>query len=392
MADSFLAKIPREHMLFAIRILSLGALIFASALAVDYYFASNTFCETGASCDVVAKSEFGQRYGIFLPSLGLLAYSATFFGSFIAANRRRLLMLMNACIVLAALGAILFLVVQAYEVKAFCWLCVGIDSCAIAMTIPAIIMLINRGDESKVHNRLPLLSWIGLYILIAGGPLSYGAFKPSQPQSPKTAPSEIQSFYKEGKINVVEISSFDCPHCRELHPQFSKLLQEYGKDVNFKRLTVPIGTRVDRSVLLAYHCAEKQEKGDAFADCMFEAPSTEQSVLQSYVQKCSIEEDEFVRCMKSKDAADAVEASLALVKSSGFKGAPTVWIDQTRIIGFDKSKGMQPYRDAINKVAPKHYTPWLFYIIMALGGILLLAGLGLFMKNYAARGQEEKTA
>lgn len=379
MVESRVAKIPRAWMLFAVRILSLGALIFASALAVDYYFSSNTFCNTGASCDVVAKSEFGQRYGIFLPTIGFLAYTATFFGSFIAANRRRLLILMNVCILLAAAGALLFIVVQAIEINAFCWLCMGIDSCAIAMTLPAIVMLINHRDESVVVNKLPLILWIGLYILVAGGPLTYGAFKPAHADVPKTAPAAIQALYKDGKVNIVEISSFDCPHCRELHPQFSKLLQEYSADINFKRITVPIGRRVDRSVLIAYHCAEQQEKADAFADCMFEAPSTDSAVLQSYAQKCSIAEDAFTQCTQSKEAADAVDASLEIVKDSGFRGAPTVWIDQTAIIGFDRTLGMQPYRDAINKVAPKPYTPWVFYLCIALGGLCVVAGIVLVL-------------
>ena len=69
----------RDLAFFWLRILSLVALIFASALAVDYYFSSNTFCASGASCEVVAKSDFGQKYGKFFPTLGLLTYTVVFF-------------------------------------------------------------------------------------------------------------------------------------------------------------------------------------------------------------------------------------------------------------------------------------------------------------------------
>ena len=86
--------IPREWLYTAIRVLSLSALIFASMLTVDYYMSANTFCHEGASCEVVAKSEFGQKYGIFLPTLGLVAYSFFFLTSFFFAKTR---LLFNRC-------------------------------------------------------------------------------------------------------------------------------------------------------------------------------------------------------------------------------------------------------------------------------------------------------
>ena len=81
--------IPRGWLFTVIRIFSLCALLFASALAVDYYFNANTFCAQGAACDAVAHSEFGQKYGKFLPVLGLVAYSFFCLTSFFFARTRR---------------------------------------------------------------------------------------------------------------------------------------------------------------------------------------------------------------------------------------------------------------------------------------------------------------
>ena len=187
-------NIPRSALYTAIRLLSLVALVFASALAVDYYFNANTFCGAGASCDIVAKSDFGQKYGIFLPTLGLLAYSFFFLTSFFFTKTKLKLFgkslstfWLPLAIICCAIGALLFVIVQATEIHAFCYLCMGIDTAAMLMVIPAVLLMINRNTDEEKHASFfhPAL-WIGLYIIAAGGPLTWAAFQPAVVQS--TAP------------------------------------------------------------------------------------------------------------------------------------------------------------------------------------------------------------
>ena len=209
-----LRTIPKGWLYTVIRLLSLSALLFASLLAVDYYFNAHTFCAPGASCQVVAESEFGQKYGKFLPALGLTAYSFFFLTSFFFARTKLRVFKKSLstfwlplAIICCALGALLFIIVQSIEIHAFCWMCMGIDVSAILMVIPAILLMLNRAEDSKNTKSSTILhpvTWIGLYILAAGGPITWGSFQPSADTD--EAPTYIQSFYKEGKINVVEIS------------------------------------------------------------------------------------------------------------------------------------------------------------------------------------------
>lgn len=375
-------RIPKGWLYTAIRVLSLVALVFASALAVDYYFNANTFCGAGASCDVVAKSDFGQKYGIFLPTVGLLAYSFFFLTSFFFAKTRRKIFgkslstfWLPLAIICCAVGAVLFIVVQAIEIHAFCYLCMGIDTSAVLMVIPAVLLLLKKDDERDASVR-PLFHptlWLGLYVLAAGAPLSWGSFQP--PARPTTAPDFIQSFYKDGKINIVEISSFDCPHCRKLHPNLNKLLESYGDKINFKRITIPLGAR--KEACIAYYCSELQNKQEAYADCMFEDPSKDADKLLAHARECSIDESSFKACLVSEQASKAIDDVLKNVQNIGFQGAPTVWIDSTPIVGYDESKGMQPYRDAIEKTEVSlHATfPVAFAICLFISGVLLIAGI-----------------
>ena len=401
-------NIPREWLYTAIRILSLSALIFASMLAVDYYMTANTFCHEGASCEVVAKSEFGQKYGIFLPTLGLVAYSFFFLTSFFFAKTKWKVFGKSAgafwlplAIICCALGALLFIIVQAIEINAFCWLCMGIDTSAILMVIPAVLLMLGeRSEQEPRPTFLHPLIWVALFVGVFSGPLTWGAYHPPMiDTSASTAtieefeaqvaqvPEFIRSKYVPGKVNVHEISSFGCPYCRRLHPVLTKLLAEYGDKINFVRTTLPI--HMSEDACAAYYCAQKEGKGDEFADCMFEEPPKDAASILKHAEHCEIPPDEFIACIRSEEAQNAVAADRKAVNECGFKGAPTVWIDAQSIVGF---QDVSIYRQAIelNPIirdslaakqaadGPSIFTtkPILFGAFMTLTALLLFVGIG----------------
>ena len=396
--------IPREWLYVSIRILSLVALVFASALAVDYYFSANTFCGQGAACDAVAKSEFGQKYGIYLPALGLVSYSFFFISSFFFARTRMRLFgrslssfWLPLAILGCAVGALLFVVVQAVEVKAFCWLCMGIDTSALLMVIPAILLLLGDKSEPAVRPTFlhPVL-WAGLYVAAAGLPLTWGLYHPAPApaagaQAESVAPDYIRDNYLPEKLNIVEISSFDCAHCRRLHPELTKLLEEYGDEINFRRITIPLSNK--KEAVIAYYCAEQQKKEDLFADCLFEEPTSETQKLLDYAKQCDIDEAVFIACVQSPATRETVEKMVQAVHANNFAGAPTVWIDDQVIIGYNARLGMDPYRAAIEKspyakksglsLSSSGYDtcPWQMLICAAVAGLLLILGVALSLRR-----------
>lgn len=408
-------EIPQGWLFTAIRILSLSALFFASMLAVDYYFVAHTFCEEGASCAVVAQSEFGQKYGIFLPTLGLLAYSFFFLTSFFFAKTRWKLMgqplrtfWLPLAIICCAVGAMLFVVVQAIEIHAFCWLCMGIDTSALIMVIPAVLLMLqnrkllaaceasetaeNAAVSDSARTIFPTVLWCAIYLAVACGPIAYGTMEKAAPERTNEAgeiivPEYIQSFYVPGKINVVEISSFECPHCRQLHPELTKLLLTYGERVNFTRLTIPL--RGHKEACIAYYCAEKQKKASEFAECQFEEPSTETGKILEYARECSINEDAFKSCLTDPASLTAVNDILKNIQDTGFEGAPTIWIDQTKIVGYNQKLGMEPYQAALDKKAASvndgtnvtRAAHIVTLIGLILGAICFVSGLIAFMRR-----------
>lgn len=418
-------SIPKEWLYVAIRVLSLCALIFASMLAVDYYMSENTFCHEGESCEVVAKSEFGQKYGIFLPTLGLVAYSFFFLTSFFFAKTKWKIFGKNAgtfwvplAIICCALGALIFIIVQAAEINAFCWLCMGIDTSAILMTIPAALLLTGHKNEQTPRPTIghPVF-WIALYLAVVSGPLSWGTYHPPvidtsvatadlaeyQKQIEQKVPEFIRSKYVEGKINVYEISSFGCPFCRKLHPELSELLAQYGDKINFNRTTLPI--HISEDVCAAYYCAQKEGKGDKFANCMFEEPPQDAQSIIKHAKDCELPEQEFIACIQSQEAKDAVAADKAAIKDCNFQGAPTVWIDAQQIVGY---KHKDVYKQAIelnplfltdkNDAAPAEEPsifetkPVLFGTCMSVSAIVLIVGIVLMAAKRKKEGEVVEVA
>ena len=362
-------QIPVPWLYTAVRVLSLCALFFAAMLAVDYYFVAHTFCEEGASCSVVAQSEFGQKYGIFLPTLGLVAYSFFFLTSFVFSRTKKRVFgkslskfWVPLAIICCAVGALLFIIVQATQIHAFCWLCMGIDTSGIVMVIPAVFLMMQQGTSSDREEASSLevsqptwlhpVLWVAFYLAIVCAPIAFGTRPVSAPQ-PQVAeggdvvPAYIRSFYKPGKINVVEISSFDCPHCRKLHPELEPLLEKYGDQVNFTRLTIPLGKQKEACV--AYYCAEKQKKEREFADCLFDKPSKDAGQLLEYARQCSVDEESFKSCLVDPASSAAIDEIVRNIREAGFQGAPTLWIDDVEIVGYNEKLGMQPYEDALSK-------------------------------------------
>ena len=95
--------------------------------------------------------------------------------------------------------------------------------------------------------------------------------------------------------------------------------------------------------------------------------------MLEYARACSINEDSFKTCLSDPKTSEAVDQMLENIRSIDFKGAPTVWIDNTQIIGFDKSKGMTPYKNAIEKNKSGEPTlplAFIFTIIIGLGAII----------------------
>lgn len=183
------------------------------------------------------------------------------------------------------------------------------------MVIPAVLLMIGKNDKDEAHASFfhPVL-WIGLYLLAAFGPLTWGTFQPAAVQS--EAPEYVQ-LYLPAKSTSSKYRASIARIAVSSIPNFRNFSESYGDKINFTRLTIPLGSR--KEACIAYYCAEIQKKQNAFAECMFEDPSKDADRLLAHAKDCSIDEETFKSCLDDPKSREAVDEQLKNIESTGLK-------------------------------------------------------------------------
>lgn len=344
------------------------ALAASSALYVHYLDpADSAFCGLRSGCEAVRRSGvsyfLGSRF-LSLPLFGIAAYallfsltlgasgqsaatsssgSAALSGSKGSAPSRARVVLFLLSGIGAALGLGLFLY-QWLAVGQFCWLCVIVDSAAVATAVGAFFVARSeRAAAAPVESPLQPWAALALAALALLAPLGWHSLKP-----PPTVPAGVLSLYEADKINVVEFADFQCPHCRNLHATLKPLIAEYGERVNFVRLHHPLpGHDMADPAARAAICAEAQGKGEPMADRLFSMTLSPENITAAG-RELELDGLAFATCLAAESTSTTLQGHFALIDEESFKGLPTTYIGNKVLIG---SRPEATLRDAFEKAA-----------------------------------------
>ncbi len=313
----------RASPLAALRALLLLALSASAALLYDYTRPIPAFCEAGAGCDAVRSSSFAYVLGIPQPALGLFAYAFVFAVSLLPQPRRHRLLLP-----LASLGALLgiaFLAIQAFVIQRFCSLCVVVDVSSIL--IAGLAWAERRGGSHD--GAVPRAAWSLVAAMAVVVPLLLGAAQPKPP-----VPPAVARLWVPGKLTIVELSDFECPFCRILHPALKEAIEPYGDKVHLVRLSVPLRSHPRaRVAAIAYACAKKLGHGEAMAHTLFEAKDLSEQGCRDAAAKVGLDPAAFDACFSGPDGEQAMLRDAETAREIQFKGLPTTFIGTRSLIG-----------------------------------------------------------
>lgn len=348
------------------RLATLVALAVSSALLVDYLRAEPAFCAVGSGCDRVRRAG-GYLFDVVpIPALGVLAYGGLLALSFFP--RARGLLAWSA--MAGSLVAIALLAAQGLFIGAFCVLCVIVDSAAIAAG--SLGFLARNATDEDDRGRVSPLGWTGLALLALGVPVGLGQVRPSAP-----VPLDVAALWKPGAINVIEFSDFECPFCRAAHPALEAAKKTAKRPVNFVRKTMPLPRHPHaRAASKAWICAAAQGKGDEMADVLYASEDLSLPVLDGLAKAVGCDVEKQRACVADRATDEAVDRDMAFVMRSSFEGLPTVWIDDTRLLGAHE---LADYVTAIadadtgKKRGAPRWWPLAFAIVIGVG----VFGLGL---------------
>lgn len=320
---------PRAAILALLRALVLIALAVSAALLFDYVV-EPTFCTAaGEGCATIRASSFARVLGVPTPVLGVTAFVLLFALSFLPHERRRTLMVPIA--VAGGLFGLGFLGVQWLVEHAFCNLCVVVDLVSIVAGLVAIAYRIyaGQGDDGAVAAR----GWAAAGLVVLGAPILFAYARPTPPVKPA-----IERQWVPGKINIVELSDFECPFCRVQHHALAPAMDRYGDRIHFVRITVALPTHPhSRSASCAYVCARDQAKGEPMADELFSASDLSagaMTVIAGRLAAQGLNRDEFSRCMADPRTDKRVTEEYVKANDEiGFRGLPTIWIGSQMLEG-----------------------------------------------------------
>jgi uncharacterized membrane protein/2-hydroxychromene-2-carboxylate isomerase len=305
-----------------LRLLALVGLGVSSALVADSVFEIGTFCRPDDPCGEVAASSYGQVFGVPLSAVGLVGFSLILLTSLVptrwAAAAVRLLA------VVAGLAGAGLLIIQLAVLRQVCPYCVAADLSGIGM---AVIALARRPPAARPGGGWgEVLGWLWGGRVAGLGPLFWEAA-----HLPTTAPPQVQAHWVPGKITVVEVTDFDCPHCQRADPVVRAWLARH--DVKFVRLVAPLPGHMEAwPAATAYVAAVRQGKGEPMAEALYAAASRDRASCRRLATQLGLDLAAYDLAVADPAVESEIRATYKWVEAYGL-GLPFFWIQDELVVG-----------------------------------------------------------
>ena len=182
----------------------------STALAVSTWLLANSVragapaCPLTGACDAVLLSPLSRALTIPLPLIGVIVFAILSLISLVPAGRFSRL---RVPLALGAGGVGLgLIIIQAAILHHWCPLCLIVDFSALFIGLTEL----SENGQPVCRDRKARWWLAGTTILAFVGPMVWGLSSPSL-----SIPPEIKARWTSGKVNVVEISDFQCFFCRQ---------------------------------------------------------------------------------------------------------------------------------------------------------------------------------
>lgn len=358
----------RASALLALRSATLAGLAAAAALSVDYRSTDASFCGPDSGCAALRETELAYLWGagITLPEVGLVGLSLAF-----ALSLRRDATWGARLAAAGGAAGLVLLLLQAFALETFCWLCVVTDvSAAVAGAFGVVALRSPRTADDRAPLRP--LTWALLAVLAAAAPAFWPRLKPVPP-----VPEPLRAYYRPGKINVIEFTDFECPFCRRLHGRLKKLLVPYGERVNLVRLNAPLDSHPNAwHAALAAICAEPSGKAEQVSEFLYTSGDLSEAAIRRHAVSLGIDGAAFDRCLASPASNERVTRERRILHDIGFEGLPTTYVGDQRIIG---ARADAVFSDALERAASgtgeRGVPPWAYaLLVVAVAAALVRLG------------------
>jgi protein-disulfide isomerase/uncharacterized membrane protein len=317
------------------RSLALAGLLASALLLGAYLQTGPALCGYDSGCARVLSSRYSSFLGAPLPVIGLVAFGVVFAAALFPNHPvGRLLMPLSLAAGACGLALILLQVLVLGDVCPFCLVA---DGAALGLGGLGVARLVRRRGPQPTPERWGRPLWlagaaVSVAVAVSVSPLAAWVAE----QRKERVPPQVSALWAHGKVNIVEVVDFDCPHCRQLHAVLEQLRrEEKGRDrAHFARVVVPMPNhRQARPAARAYLCAEKQGKGEAMAEALFSAQALTPAACQALAERLGLALPAYAACVVSPEVEKRLDDELAWVKEASPRGLPVVWVQGRRLSG-----------------------------------------------------------
>jgi uncharacterized membrane protein/predicted DsbA family dithiol-disulfide isomerase len=318
------------HRIHVMRPLALLALTVSVALLVVYLRPELRLCGYQSRCDEVLSSPFGRVLGVPLPVAGIVTFGLIFGLTLVPVPR--LSWWLRPLALAAGAGGALLLVLQIVVLGRLCPGCVIVDVSAVLLAVVELCWGPAGRPVPAPGNRGRLL-WLAAAFLALGSAAAVGtAGGPPGPDGP--VPPQVSALWIPGKVTLVEVADFECPHCRQAHVVLKHLLREEGDRVRLVQLTAPMRAhRNSRDAARAFLCAGQQGKGREMAEALFGVETPTPGVCEGLAESLGLSPPVFRTCVAAPETDARLDAETAWVKEASPEGLPVLWVQRRRLYG-----------------------------------------------------------
>ncbi len=321
---------PRQSSWLSVFALALSCLGLGASLAslVDYLSPIPTFC-AASGCETVRTSAWAYPLGIPMPVFGVVFFAAMIVLALVARPRLRMVLALGG-----AAWALVLVGVQAFQIGAWCKLCMVADSSATALALCVVAGAQSiRLTAARAVLGAALVVALPLVFAIATAP---SAEPVANPAATAVVPDVVTRAQQPGVVTIVEFVDFECPFCRRFAPELAAAVDHATANVAVVRKMVPLPMHAHaRTAALAWCCADAQGKGDAMAQALFDAPPDELTPegCERIAAQVGCDLDQYRQTLADPATSERVAADTADAQAIGASALPTVFIGDQRFTG-----------------------------------------------------------
>jgi protein-disulfide isomerase len=190
--------------------------------------------------------------------------------------------------------------------------------------------------------------WFGVAIVMMSAPLLWAVWKREIPASQIAVPDEVKAFWVDGRITVVEVTDFDCPHCARADRVLKEALRD-ATNIHFVRLAAPMPNHANaRPAARAYVAAQQQGKGDEMATALYAAESRSADACREIAERLGLTMADYDRVVADRNTDAKLDATIAWARRAG--SLPLICIQDR---GFARVPTADEIRDALRAAAAR---------------------------------------